>query len=99
MTDRSVSLKEVYELVDRKMSDVLVEVKDMRAEFSKLEAGRLTKVETTVAELSAIVKVNEANAQSNYRTEENSPLRRLGYEIIKYVLLAVIGAGMILLLK
>ena len=46
-----ITVREVYELVDKKVGEVYDSIQRLENQFQALEAGRLSHLETTIAEL------------------------------------------------
>ena len=46
-----VGIREVYQLVDKKIEEVNQSINRLENKFDLLEAGRLSKIETTIADL------------------------------------------------
>ena len=51
MTRNNVTTKEIYELVGQTRTELLVEIKDLRADFNRLEEGRVSALEAKVADM------------------------------------------------
>lgn len=59
-----VTFKDLYELLDKRTNEIYKVVDNLRRSFDELEAGRLTRLETRVAEMegnAAGVKNNSTN--------------------------------------
>ena len=83
-----VTYEALYNLMDKRTAEINKSMDELRRNFSDLEAGRLTRLEGTVATLVA-----------DSKAEDESPFGKLGYEIIRYIILAVIGAVLLLILR
>ena len=94
---KSVTYREVYELIDRKFSDhntILVEIRaeigKLRDEFLEFERGRLTSVEKSVEGLKATVNASQLT---------DAPLKKLGWKVVEYIIFAVLAAVLFLVLN
>lgn len=59
--NQEVTIREVYNLVDTKISEVKSSIQRLDDKFMALEAGRLTRVETRVAEMYATHAIETRN--------------------------------------
>ncbi len=58
-TDSNVTIRELYALVDGRISEVNVSIQRLEGKFDGLESGRLSAIERSYAELKAEVSVNK----------------------------------------
>lgn len=83
-----VTYKDLYELMDKRTTEIYGVVDDLRQQFNDLAEGRLSKIEGRVA-----------NMEGRNANEKSAPFANLGYEVVKYIILAVIGAVLLLIFK
>lgn len=95
MTKEQISTGKVYELIDSMRKEVMGAVNQLREDFGTMEKGRLTKMESIVA--GAISDIEYLKRQQSI--DENSPLQKLGYKVLEYIILAVIASILFLVLK
>ena len=51
MGKNGATIRDLYQLVGETRTELLLEIKDLRADFNRLEEGRVTRLETKVAEM------------------------------------------------
>ena len=90
MTD--ISLDKLLEHFDKRFDSLQNDVNGIRQDFNTFEAGRLT-------DLTAKVAVLEVQLKNEKKKSEDSVLKKLGYKVIEYIILAIVAGLMFLIIK
>ena len=77
------SAKEIYNLMDKMRSEITEHILRLETKFDALEAGRVSRLEKEVAQLTATLE----------------PIRNVVYGIVAIVLVAVLSAMIYLVIK
>lgn len=87
-----LSIDRLLEHIDKRFDTLQTDVNGIRQDFNTFEAGRLT-------DLTAKVAVLEEREKNQTKKDDDNFLKKFGYKIVEYIILAVIAAGMFLVIK
>ena len=83
-----INLDKFLEIIEKRFDKLESSVNSIRQDFNTFEAGRLTDLTAKVAVL-----------EEQNKKEEDSPLKKTGYKVIDYIIMAVVAGLMFLLIK